>query len=59
MIIAKNKLGTTYYHKEDKILVSVYKGRAVISLALEHLANIVEYYKENKVLGAVVDLKVV
>lgn len=57
MLVAQNKLGTTVFLQEAKILVSVYKGRAHTRLALEHLAHIVEFYKSNKVLGAVVDLK--
>ena len=57
MIVAQNKLGTTVFLPEEKILVSVYKGRAITKLALEHLAMIVEFYKSNKVLGAVIDLK--
>ena len=57
MIIAKNNLATTSYDKENKVLVSVYDGRVRISLALEHLANIVEFYKNNEVIGSVVDVK--
>ncbi len=57
MIIAQNKLGTTVYHKEEKMLISVYKGRITIGLALEHLESIVEFYKNNEVLGSVVDIK--
>ncbi|MCF6351761.1 MAG: hypothetical protein L3J06_02015 [Cyclobacteriaceae bacterium] len=57
MIIAQNKLGTTVYHKKEEILVSVYKGRITTGLALNHLAEIVEFYKNNNVLGSVVDIK--
>lgn len=57
MIVTQNKLGITFFYKKEKMLVSVYKGRAITSLALEHLANIVVFYKNNEVLGAVVDLK--
>lgn len=57
MIIAQNKLASTFYIEEENILVSIYKGRTDIGLALEHLAKIVEFYKTNKVLGSVVDLK--
>ncbi len=57
MIIAKNKLGTTVYHQEEKILVSVYKGRAITKLALEHLKSIVEFYKTHEVCGSVVNVK--
>lgn len=57
MIVAKNKLGTTVFLQEGKILVSVYKGREDTRLALEHLVQIVEFYKNNEVLGAIVDLK--
>ncbi len=57
MIISQNQLGTTVYYQKEKILVSVYKGRITIELALDHLANIVEFYKNNEVLGSVVDIK--
>ncbi len=55
--ITQNKLGTTVYNKNNKMLVLVYKGRITIGLALEHLASIAEFYKNNKVLGSVVDIK--
>ena len=42
---------------KKKTLVSVYKGRVDIDLALEHLADIVEFYKTTKIYGSVVDLK--
>ncbi len=57
MIIAQNSLGTTHYFNEYKILISVYKGRIDIDLGLEHLADIVEFYKENEVVGSVVNIK--
>lgn len=57
MIIAQNKLGTTTFYKEEKILISVYKGRIDIDLGLEHLAEIVEFYKRNEVVGSVVNIK--
>lgn len=31
MIVTQNKIGTTFFHKKEKMLVSVYKGRAVTS----------------------------
>jgi len=48
MIIAQNKLGTTIYYEEEKLLVSIYKGRIIINMGLEHLASIVEFYKKMK-----------
>ena len=57
MIIAKNKLGTTSYLPREKMLISVYKGRFEIDLALEQLAKIAEFYKNNHVIGSVVDVK--
>jgi len=57
MIIAQNSLGTTYFHREDKVLISVYKGRIDIEVGLEHLADIVEFYKNNEVIGSVVNIK--
>jgi hypothetical protein len=57
MIIAENKLGISTYNKDEKTLVSVYKGRVNIHLALEHLAKIAAFYKENEVFGAIVDIK--
>lgn len=56
MIIAQNKLATTTFFDEKKKLVSLYKGRVNIDLALEHLANVVEFYHSNSVNGSVADL---
>ncbi|MCF6351760.1 MAG: hypothetical protein L3J06_02010 [Cyclobacteriaceae bacterium] len=57
MIISQNKLAITYFNKEDKVLVSVYKGRAVVKLALEHLQSIVGFYEKNEVHGSIVYVK--
>ena len=56
VIIAENKLVTTFFNSEEKILVSEYKGRVKIDLALEHLAQLVRFYDENEVKGSVADL---
>lgn len=56
MIIVQNKLATTTFYEEEKKLVSVYKGRVIIDLALEHLANVVDFYRTNSVNGSVADL---
>lgn len=56
MIIAQNKLATTTFYPDIKLLISVYKGRVKIDLALEHLANVVEFYITNSVNGSVADL---
>jgi len=56
MIIAENKLATTFFNSEEKILVSEYKGRVKIDLALEHLAQLVSFYDKNEVRGSVADL---
>jgi hypothetical protein len=56
MIITENKLATTFFDEEEKILRSVYKGRVKIDLALEHLVHLVNFYKSNKVKGSIADL---
>ncbi|MCB0496253.1 MAG: hypothetical protein KDC79_08955 [Cyclobacteriaceae bacterium] len=56
MIIAQNKLATSTFNDDIKLLISVYKGRVNIDLALEHLANVVEFYLTNSVKGSVADL---
>jgi len=56
MIIAKNALVTTYFNSEEKILLSEYEGRVKIDLALEHLAELVNFYNHNEVRGSVADL---
>lgn len=56
MVITKNKLASTSFNESDGILTSVYKGRVKIDLALEHLANVVDFYNSNKVNGSVADL---
>ena len=55
MIIAQNKFASTFYFREGKMLVSVYKWRAINGLILEHLADIAEFYKKNQVLSSVVE----
>lgn len=56
MIIAQNKLATTTFNPDTKLLISVYKGRVNIEWALEHLAKVVEFYNSNLVNGSVADL---
>lgn len=56
MIIAQNKSATTFFNREEKILISEYKGRVKIDLALEHLEQIVNFYTKNEVRGSVADL---
>ena len=56
MVITENKLASTSYYETEKMLISVYKGRVNINLALEHLANVVEFYTKNTVYGSVADL---
>ncbi len=57
MIIAQNLLATAYYNKEEQMLISIYKGRADIPLALEHIERIIVFLKKNNsVLKSVVDV---
>ena len=59
MIVTQNELVTTFYNKEKKILVSVYKGRANIKLAIEHINQFIDtsFHKNNEVLGSIIDVK--
>ena len=56
MVIHQNKLATTFFFEEEKILHSEYAGRVIIDLAFNHLVQIVNFYRANEVLGSVIDL---
>lgn len=56
MIIAENKLARTFFFSEEKFLISEYKGRVKIDLALEHLAQVVSFYDKYEVKGSIADL---
>ena len=58
MIIAKNDMGTTYFHKDESLLVSNYIGRVKLDLVVEHLSNIIIFYQNNpgRVKKSVVDI---
>lgn len=56
MVVTQNTLASTSFNESERILTSVYKGRVKIDLALEHLANVVDFYNSNKVNGSVADL---
>lgn len=56
MIVAQNKLATTTFDKTRRLLESTYVGRVNIDLALEHLANVVEFYTKNEVQGSIANL---
>ncbi len=55
--VTKNKMATTVYHVEEKILVSVYKGRVDIELAMEQTEKLLEFYKMNEVKGRIMDIR--
>lgn len=58
MIIAKNDMGTTSFHKDESLLVSNYIGRVKLDLVVEHLSNIIIFYQNNpgSVKRSVVDI---
>lgn len=57
MIITKNKLVTSYYDGDNKIISSVYAGRVNIELAVEHSENLLVFLVSNEVYGMVFDLR--
>jgi len=57
VIIAQNKLATTTFIKKESILISEYKGRVNIDLALSHLQEVKEFHLKHNVKAAIVDIK--
>lgn len=57
MIIAKNKLVTSFYDRVHKIVTSVYVGRVNIELALEHSENLLLFLTTNESKGMVFDVR--
>ncbi len=56
MIILKNKGGVSSFDEGSKIVTSVYKGRASIFLAKEHLRALMEFYNSEEAVGAIVNI---
>ncbi len=56
MIIAKNKLVTSTFYKEDQMLISVYKGRMSIELARDQAESLLDFYQNNWVVRSVIDI---
>lgn len=56
MIIAQNRIATTVFHVEEKLLISEYAGRVDVELAIAHLTAITKFYAANEVRGSIVDL---
>lgn len=56
MIILQSKIGQSFYYKEDKLLVTVYKGRVNMVAGLLYLNKLNTFYKNNEVKGSVVDV---
>lgn len=57
MIIVKDKLGTTEFKSDKKLIRSIYKGRVDTDMSFEHLGKVVEFYRTNEVNGAIIDLR--
>ncbi len=61
VIVTDNKLCYSVYHTESKILHSTYSGlvnnKANQILFQEHLANGIEFAKENEIRGIIVDIR--
>ncbi len=56
MLIARNSFVTTHFYPQEKILVSVYKGRSNVELGIKHLEAVIEFYSKNEVKGSIVDI---
>ncbi len=56
MIIVEDKLGKTEYLEDKKIIASTYKGRVDRDMSFDHLAKVIEFYKNNEVQAAIIDL---
>lgn len=56
MIIVENKHVLSTFSEDQKILISVFKGRVDIDLLLDHLSNSVSFYNNYNVIGSVADI---
>ena len=56
MIIVQNKLATTTFYEEEKMLVSIYSGRINFELAKAHSDILLDFYRTNKVRGTLIDI---
>ena len=52
-------MGITRFYEKEKLLVSVYTGLVDVDLIIEHLKQIIEFYKANEVQRSVVDISAV
>lgn len=56
MIISKNAFCLSSFEKNEKIVRSIFKGRADINLTKEHLEELGDFYLYNKVNASIVDI---
>ncbi len=57
MIVSSNKLVTSTYFKEDKMLTSIYSGRFKQNMAVEHGNKLLEFFSTNEVKGILIDIQ--
>ncbi len=57
MIVAKDKLALTEYIKAKKLIISTYKGRVDKDMSFVHLVKVKEFYTNNQVNVAIIDLR--
>ena len=56
MIVAEDKLGKTEYVKDIKLIISTYRGRVDKAMSFDHLGKVIEFYKNNEVKYAIINL---
>lgn len=56
MIITENKLAISTFNEEFRLVRSTFSGRFDVTLAIDHLEELGEFYFNNKVNASIVDL---
>jgi len=57
MIISQKKLVTTHYYKEEKSIVSVYKGRVNLEFAVAKAEDVLAFTKNNEGVAGLIDIR--
>ena len=57
MVIVEDYLGITKFQKKKKLIESTYKGRVDKDMSFDHLAKVVDFYSNNEVNAAIIDLR--
>lgn len=57
MVIVEDSLGITRFQKKHKLIESIYRGRVDKDMSFNHLAKVVDFYQNNEVNAAIIDLR--